>query len=33
MADAAGQKEEVDGKALAKCVERAVFGYVGTFPA
>jgi AcrR family transcriptional regulator len=31
MVDAAGQKGEVDGKALERRVKRAVFGYVGTF--
>lgn len=32
MVDAAGQKGEVDGKALARRVERAVLGYLGIQP-
>lgn len=31
MVDAAGQKGEVDGKALVRRVERAVSGYMDTF--
>ncbi|RFU47656.1 TetR/AcrR family transcriptional regulator [Paraburkholderia sp. DHOC27] len=31
LVDAAGQRGEVDERMLAKRVERAVFGYVGTF--
>jgi AcrR family transcriptional regulator len=32
MVDAAGQKGEADAKALARRVERAVFGYINAFP-